>query len=235
MNNGIFGTRPSPANLAQPRGGLECKAPNGLAHPAGPPFSRKKLSRSVQLLHSCQANRNARLQRLLVLLSACELASTMMRNESMSWRVSRLNNFAMRRAKSSVALVRLRSAKADRRRPNSDKTQAASSTQNTSLPAFLTRKSAGEVLDPTTIASSSDYESQSKRYSLFIRTEASRYQQQILRQLRYDRAHHRCRSKRNGASQPLTCFRRLPRSSALITQSRGRRTILPCLLIGMRS
>ena len=28
----------------------------------------------------------------------------------MSWRVSRLNNFAMRRAKSSVALVRLRSA-----------------------------------------------------------------------------------------------------------------------------
>jgi hypothetical protein len=69
-NNGTFGTRLSPANLAQPRGGLGCKASNRPAQPAGPPLRRKKASRSPQRRRSCQANRKLRVHRQRLRLKA---------------------------------------------------------------------------------------------------------------------------------------------------------------------
>ena len=54
---------------------LELIAANCSAHPAGPPFSRRNDPRSVHVLRSRQAYRKARLQRLLVLISAVEVAS----------------------------------------------------------------------------------------------------------------------------------------------------------------
>jgi len=50
-------------------------AANSLAHPAGPPFSRKNDPRSVHVLRSRQAYCKARVQRLRVLISAVEVAS----------------------------------------------------------------------------------------------------------------------------------------------------------------
>ena len=82
-------------------------AANFSAHPAGPPFSRRNDAKSFHVLRSRQAYRKALVQRLLVLLSAVEVASMITLIRWLRFWVWSSNNLAMSVAAFFACFVRL--------------------------------------------------------------------------------------------------------------------------------
>ena len=110
------------------------------AHPAGPPFSRRNDPRSFHVLRSRQAYRKARLQRLLVLRSAVEVASMM---TLMGWvRFCLRSRTAWQCAGPNVLLVSFASVerRAQTRQRDSRRTRTGSLKQGISVPVLSSRQ-----------------------------------------------------------------------------------------------